>query len=173
MKRFLKIALPFLFTCLISFLGYQIISKINHKKEVAENIKNIPGFSYKNINGDFFTNQDIKINTPTLFVYFNSECEYCNKEAVMIRENVEKFQKVQLIFISFEKPEHIKRFAIRNQLYSYSNIHFLWDYKVTFSTTFDVNSLPCLVLYDKNQKLIEKIKGQKKIEILLKKLTSE
>lgn len=173
MKRFLKIVLPLLFTCFICFLGYQIISKINHKKEVAENIKTIPEFSYKNINGGVFNNQDIKINTPILFIYFNSECEYCNEEAEMIKENVEKFQNVQLIFVSFEKPEFIKTFATKHQLTSYDNIHFLWDNKVTFSTTFDVNSLPCLVLYDKNQKLIEKIKGQTKTKILLKKLTSE
>lgn len=173
MKRFLKIVLPIIFTCLICFLGYLIISKINHKKEAAENIKTIPKFSFRNINGGLFTNQDIKINTPTLFVYFNTECEFCNEEAKMIKENIQKFKNIQLIFVSFEQPELIKTFATKHQLNSYPNIYLLYDNKVTFATTFDVNSLPCLVFYDKNQKLIEKIKGQTKIEILLKKLTSE
>ncbi|MDR7209768.1 redoxin domain-containing protein [Flavobacterium piscis] len=173
MKRFLKIVLPIIFTCFICFLGYQIISKINHKNKVAQNIKSIPEFFYKDIKGDLFSNQNLKKDTPTLFIYFNSECEYCNEEAEMIQENAAKFQNIQLIFISFEQPELIKKFAIKHQLISYDNIHFLYDNKVTFSTTFDVKSLPCLVLYDKNQKLIEKIKGQTKTEILLKKLTSE
>ncbi|MFW0739737.1 peroxiredoxin family protein [Flavobacterium sp. T12S277] len=173
MKKKLKIILAISFICILAFFTYQIVIKINHKKEAAENIKTIPDFSYKNINGGFFTNQDIKINTPTLFIYFNSECEYCNEEAKMIKENVEKFQNVQLIFVSFEKLELIKTFVTKHQLTSYDNIHFLCDNKVTFSATFDVKSLPCLVLYNKNQKLVEKIKGQTKIEILLKKLTSE
>ncbi|TCN61071.1 hypothetical protein D0809_04105 [Flavobacterium circumlabens] len=173
MKRFLKIVFPIVFACFICFLGYLIITKINRKKEAAENIKTIPKFSYKDVNGGFFTNQDIKINIPTLFIYFNTECEYCNEETKMIKENEEKFQNVQLIFVSFEKPGLIKTFATKHQLTSYPNIHFLYDNKVTFATIFDVNSLPCLVLYDKNQKLIEKIKGQTKIEILLKKLTSQ
>ena len=53
---------------------------------------------------------------------------------------------------------------------AYDKINFLSDTKVSFATTFDVKSLPCLVLYDKNQQLIEKIKGQTKAEILIKKL---
>ena len=173
MRKKLKIILAITFICILAFFTYQIVIKINHKKEAAKNIKTIPDFSYKNINGGVFTNQNLQTSTPTLFIYFNSECEYCNEEAKMIKENVEKFQNVQLIFVSFEKPEFIKTFATKHQLTSYDNIHFVCDNKVTFSTTFDVKSLPCLVLYDKNQKLIEKIKGQTKTEILLKKLISE
>jgi thioredoxin-related protein len=75
-----------------------------------------------------------------------------------------------LVFISFEKPEIIKGFASKFHLNNYSNVHFLADTKITFATTFDVKSLPSLVLYDKNQKLIEKIKGQIKTETLIKKL---
>nr|WP_315221390.1 redoxin domain-containing protein [uncultured Flavobacterium sp.] len=173
MKKYLKIILAVTFISILSFFAYQIIVKINHKKEVAENIKNIPEFIYTNINGENFINEDLKKNIPTLFIYFNSECEYCNEEAKMIKQNIDKFKNIQLIFVSFEKPQLIRTFASKHQLTIYDNIHFLCDSKVTFATTFDVKSLPCLVLYNKNQKLIEKIKGQTKTEILLEKLTSE
>lgn len=173
MKKKLKIILTITFICILSIFVYKIVTKINHKKEVAENIKTIPDFSYKNIKGGFFTNQNIKKHTPTLFIYFNSECEFCNEEAEMIKKDIAKFRNFQLIFVSFEKPEIIKTFSIKHGINSYDNIHFLHDSKVTFATTFDVKSLPCLVLYDKNQKLTEKIKGQIKTEILLKKLTSQ
>ncbi|WP_133526841.1 TlpA family protein disulfide reductase [Flavobacterium sp. 245] len=173
MKKYLKIILALAFISILSFFAYQIITKINHKKEVAENIKTIPEFIYQNINGGNFTNKNLKEGIPNLFVYFNSECEYCNEEAKIIKQNIDKFKNIQLIFVSLEKPQLIKMFAVKHQLTAYNNVHFLCDSKVTFATTFDVKSLPCLVLYDKNQKLIEKIKGQTKTEILLKKLTSE
>jgi peroxiredoxin len=170
MKKYLKIILPVLFMGLFGFLIFQITSKIKHKKEVAENIKTIPKFSFQNINGGVFTDQNIIKNTPTVFIYFNSECEFCNEEAEMIKENIEKFSNFQLIFVSFEQPELIKTFAEKHQLINYDKINFLSDTKVSFAPTFDVKSLPCLVLYDKNRQLIEKIKGQIKPEILLKKL---
>jgi peroxiredoxin len=170
MKKILKIIIPFLFISTLGYFGFQIYTKIQHKKEVAENIKTIPKFSFQNINGGVFSNQNLKKDTPTLFVYFNSECEFCNEEAQMIKENITKFKHVQLVFISFEKQDLIKAFAAKHQLSTYDNITFLSDTKISFATTFDVKSLPCLVLYDKNQKLIEKIKGQTKAETLIKKL---
>jgi thioredoxin-related protein len=83
------------------------------------------------------------------------------------------FADFQLCFISFEKTEQIKEFANKYQLNTYDNVHFLCDSKVTFAATFDVKSMPCLVLYNKDQKLIEKIKGQVKAETILKKLNAE
>lgn len=170
MKKYLKITIPLAFIGLLTLLGYQIVTKINHKKEVAEYIKTIPTFSFQNLSGEAFTNKDIKKNTPTLFIYFNSECEFCNEETKMIQENSTILKSIQLVFVSFEKTEKIKSFAQNYNLFNYDNIHFVCDTKVTFASTFDVKSLPCLILYDKNQRLIEKIKGQTKVETLLKKL---
>ncbi len=170
MKKILKIIVPILFMCVLGYFGVQIFTKIQHKKEVAENIKTIPKFEYQNIKGGVFSNANLKKDAPTLFVYFNSECEFCNEEAQMIQANIQQLAAFQLVFISFEKPVLIKSFAAKHQLNAYDNVTFLFDLKVSFATTFDVKSLPCLVLYDKNQKLIEKIKGQTKVDVLVKKL---
>lgn len=173
MKKYLKIIIPILILGTIAFMGYKVISKINHKKEVAEHIKTIPSFSYSTIDGKLFSNKDLKDNSPTVFLYFNSECEHCQSEAEQIRDNVEKFASVQLVFISFEEPEKITAFAKKYKLDHYDAITFLCDKQVSFATTFDVSGLPTVVIYDKNMKLIEKIKGQIKIENILKKITAK
>lgn len=173
MRKSLKNIFILLFASSFLFLCYQIISTINYKKEVQQNIKTIPEFSYSNVNGENFTNENLKEHTPVIFIYFNTDCEYCNEETKMIQENIERFKNIQIIFISFENINLIKKFAQNYKLNHYDNIHFLHDAKATFSSTFDVTSLPCIVLYDKNQKLIEKIKGQTKPEILIKKLKIE
>lgn len=170
MKKYLKIIIPVLVLGLLSFMGYKVICKINHKKEVAENIKTIPEFSYQTIEGKEFSNNDLKENTPTIFIYFNSECEHCQNEAEQICANIEKFTGVQLVFISFEKQNRIKDFATKYKLIGYDKITFLCDNKVSFSTTFDVNSLPSMVIYDKNKKLVDKIKGEIKMGNILKKV---
>lgn len=172
MKNALKFIFALLFATILLILGYQIVSKINYRKEVLKNIKTIPQFSYQNIKGGFFNNKNLKTKTTVILIYFNTECEYCNEEAQMIHENITKFKNVQIIFISFENTEQIKKFAQQHQLTNYDNIHFLHDSKNTFASTFDINSLPSLVLYDKNLNLVEKIKGQRKTEILIKKLNN-
>ena len=170
MKKYLKITFLILFLGLFAFMSYEISIKIKHKKAIAENIKTIPEFQYLKLDGSVFSNKNLKEDTATIFFYFNSECEHCQAEAQMISENRVKFKPFQLVFISFETPDKIKNFAIQYKLIGYDSINFLCDSKVTFSTTFDIKSVPCLVLYDKNNHLIEKIKGQMKAETLLKKL---
>ena len=170
MKKYYKLILLVLFVGMFGFLIFQITSKIKHKKEVAENINTIPTFNFQNVNGGRFTNENILKNTQTLFIYFNSECEFCNEEAEMIKQNIDRFSTFQLIFVSIENPNKIKEFAIKHKLINYDKINFLSDPNVSFAPTFDVKSLPCLVLYDKNQHLFEKIKGQILPDILIKKL---
>ena len=170
MKKNLKIIFPIFFIGMLSYFGFQILSKINHKKQIAENIKTIPAFSFENVKGGFFSEKDIKTDKSTLFVYYNSECEHCNEEAKMIKDNITKFSNIQLIFISHEKPKEIIAFATKYKLNNYDTITFLSDTKMSFRNTFDVKNSPCLVLYNKDKQLIEKIKGQIKTETLIKKL---
>lgn len=170
MKKYLKIIIPIIIIGLFCFMIYNIISKINHKKEVAESIENLPKFQYQKLDGSNFSNKDLKKNTPTIFLYFNSDCDFCNHEAQEIKENIGKLNKFQIIFISFEKQELIKAFSKKHKLDTYDNITFIHDAKVTFATTFDVKSLPTIIIYNSKNKLIGKLKGQTKVNNILKKL---
>ena len=170
MKKTLKIVIPLLVISLLAFMGYKVVSKINHKRQVAENIKKLPAFSYLTLENKIFTNENLVKGKPTLFIYFNSECDFCNHEAEMVQQNIDQLKDIQVVFISYEPIEKIKQFATKFKLLNYDNIYFLSDSKITFATTFDVKSMPCLVLYDKKNNLIEKIKGQTKAETLIKKL---
>ena len=158
--KYLKIILPLLFLSVLGYFSYQIISKIQHKKQVEQNIQQMPKFSYNTLENKAFTIQNLRKNTPTIFIYYNSECDFCNYEAEMVRENRDKLKAVDVVFISFESLDKIKTFAQKHQLLNHDHIYFLSDTKITFATTFDVKSMPCIVLYDTNRHLIEKIKGQ-------------
>jgi peroxiredoxin len=170
MKKILKIVIPLFVLSLLAFMGYKVVSKINHKKQVAENIKRMPAFSYVTLENKVFTQKNLVQNKPTLFIYFNSECDFCNHEAEMVQQNMEQLKAIQVVFISYEPVEKIKQFATKFNLLHHANISFLSDSKISFASTFDVKSMPCLVLYDKENNLIEKIKGQVKIETVLEKL---
>lgn len=94
MKKYLKIIIPLIFIGVLGFFGFEIYTKIQHKREVAENIKNLPKFEYQNSYGGVFTNENLEKDIPTLFIYFNTECEFCNEETKMIKENIQKFANV-------------------------------------------------------------------------------
>ena len=168
MKKSLKILLPILALGLFGFIAYKVITKINHKSEVAGNIAIMPDISYKNVStGKPFSKDDLDAQKPTVLVWFNSECEYCQHEAWEIQQNSIAFKECQILFISEEKPEIIKSFSKEYNLNQYGHFYFLFDSRNHFSTTFDVNSFPSLIIYNEKGQLLKKIKGQVKVSKIL------
>jgi len=151
----------------IGYLGYNISAKINHKKEVAKRIQVIPEFSFKTLRGEKFSQKDLNSTLPKLFIYFNSECEYCQGEAQQIHRNLEKLKNIQVVFISFESAKEIETFAEKYNLINIENIIFLEDGKLEFYEIFDANTIPFMLLYSKDNQLIQKFKGAIKIEKII------
>lgn len=145
---------------LLSYLGYNVISKFKEKNQIAKQLEVIPEFEFLTLEQKQFTKANLNRNTNTIFIYFNSECDFCQHEAQSINDNLEKFKNVQFIFVSAEPIEIIKKFAEQYNLNNQPNITFLYDNLDTFSSRFDANSIPYILIYNKSQKLIKKNKGQ-------------
>lgn len=168
MKKKIKIIIGIVLISSIGYLGFSIGKKLNHKKEVANRIKTIPDFSFKTLNGKPFTQKNITNTQSKLFIYFNSECDFCHAEAKQIQEHLEQLKNVQLLFVSFEEPESIKTFAEKYELLNKDHIFFLEDPTLLFAELFDAKSIPFMLLYSKDNQLIKKFKGATKIENVIK-----
>jgi peroxiredoxin len=166
MKKKIKVFIAIALLCMVGYLGYNITNKLNHKKEVAERIQRIPNFSFHTLDGEVYI-QDNLPTKPVVFVYFNSDCEYCQSEATKIQERLADLKGIQLVFVSFEEASSIKQFAKDYKLYNQENIIFLEDKKGQFSHIFDVSSIPYIVVYDANQKFLQKFKSATKIDNIL------
>jgi peroxiredoxin len=167
MKKKIKGLIVIALLSVVGYLGYNIANTLNHKNEVTERIQRIPNFSFHTLKGVEYT-QDNLPTKPIVFVYFNSDCEYCQSEATKIHQRLADFKDIQLVFVSFEEVLSIKQFAKDYKLDSQKNITFLEDRKGQFSHIFDVNSIPYIVVYDADRKFLQKFKGATKIDNILK-----
>ncbi len=141
---------------------------MQYKNQVAKTLQTIPKFSFKTLENEEFTNTNLKSNTATVFIYFNSECDFCQHEAQSISEHLEQFKEIQLLFVSTEDIETIKAFAKTYNLLTQQNITFLHDSTYTFSNRFDANSIPYILIYNKSQELVKKHKGRLNPDAILK-----
>jgi len=157
---------------LLSFLGYKIISKISHKKEVSERIQQLPNFSYITLKGTSLTQNTLNKNFNTVFINFNTECDYCKHEASQINEHFSSFKNTQFVFVSSQDVNTIKEFANTYNLLQHDTIYFALDTENDFSTTFDTHSFPFAALYSPNKQLIKIFKGAVTAKTLLKALKS-
>jgi peroxiredoxin len=145
---------------LLSYLGFIVISKAKEKNQIAKQLEIIPEFVFLTLEKQPFSKANLKPDINTIFIYFNSKCDFCQHEAQSISENLDSFKNVQFIFVSTEPIATIKQFSEQYHLNNKQNITFLHDNLNNFSSRFDANNIPYLLIYDQNQKLIKKHKGQ-------------
>ncbi|AUS06531.1 peroxiredoxin family protein [Pseudotamlana carrageenivorans] len=159
-KKTILIVVTITILGLLSYLGYNIISKTKEKNQIAKQLEIVPEFEFLTLEQQPFNNANLKPKLNAIFIYFNSECDSCQHEAQSINDNLENFKNVKFLFVSREPIETIQQFSEKYKLNNQQNITFLYDNLDMFSSRFDANSIPYLLIYNKNQKLIKKHKGQ-------------
>ena len=145
----------------------QVLKKLQHKEQVQQALAILPEFSFCTLEGASFTNAQLPQNNKIVFIYFNTECEYCFYETKDISEQLERFKATTLLLVSNEKKEAIKAFAIKQNLQDNSQVIFLQDSTYTFAKQFEANSIPYILVYDAQGKLLLRHKGQIRAEKLL------
>lgn len=172
MKKIARIGIPIILLLGISFMLIKTVKKIEQSKKIAKQIEIIPEFEFLEITtGNLFTNLHINENKPTLFIYFNTECEHCLYEAEQISKNIEQFNNYQIIMISIEEPEKLNVFAGKYKLINHSNLFILYDKNLMFEKTLGNCPFPSCFIYNKDKELVKVFKGEVKIDALLKYLS--
>lgn len=171
MKK-IKLIIPIIALSVFAYLGYNVVNKVQYKNDIAKTLQTIPEFSFETLESKPYTKANLKPNTPTVFIYFNSDCEYCKQEAKSISMHLKQFNTTQLIFVSTEPVENIKKFATKHHLLNQKNITFLHDTSYTFANRFDAQSIPFLLIYNEKQELIKKNRGQLTVETILELLNT-
>lgn len=167
-RNILKIILICLGISLLVYFSYRFIDTAIQKKKIETAIETIPSFSFVDLQGSLFSEKELKHDRVHIFVHFNSECDFCIHEAQSIRSKIDDFKDTFFLFISTETKEDIARFAKEQKLNGYKNIIFLHDENFVFLEKFGATTTPYLLIYDKNNKLRLRHKGQLKAEQLLK-----
>lgn len=173
MKNKIKKGIAILLIGSLLTLIYMIIVKSNHKQEVARSMQTIPTFCLKNMDGSNFTQDSLMSGKATIFLYFNTDCDFCQNEIKSIREYMNLFRKASLILISPEPIEDIIKFIDSNNLSTQDNIKFLQDPILDFASKFDATIIPYTIVYNKDKQLIKRSKGQIKAEVILNLLNNE
>ena len=78
-------------------MGVQVLKKLQHKEQVQQALAILPEFSFCTLEGGSFTNAQLPQNNKIVFIYFNTECEYCFYETKDISEQLERFKATTLL----------------------------------------------------------------------------
>ena len=140
------------------------------QQAIVKATEEIPYFTFYTLDQQRFTKDSFDSERTKFIMYFNSECDHCQKQARWLKkgihENSNVFNELEIVFISFEEMSMIKAYQDKYQFIQ-SNITFLQDSRLTFADKFGVGSFPSILIYSKEGKLIKKFEGEAKVEDML------
>jgi thioredoxin-related protein len=153
-----KVSFSFFVICIL----FSITNCKTIQKPIVKAAEDIPYFTFTTLENKRFTKENLDNTRTKLFYYFNSECEHCEKQGSWLSKDIDLFDNLEVIFISFEEMDAIESYKNKFN-FERDNITFLQDTRLTFSDKFGVSEFPSIVLYTKNGKLIKKFEGETKV----------
>ncbi len=100
-----------------------------------------------------FNTGQIPAGEPVVFMFFDPDCEHCQKETEDLLHNMNALQNVRFYFFTVEPFDRLKVFYHHYKLGDYPNIILGRDYSFFFPKYFGVRETPCLAIYNKNKQL--------------------
>ena len=158
-KKFILFLVLIFALGLLGYLGCNIKTKAKEKKEIEQQLQTLQKFEFTTLEGTSYTTSNINTNLNTILVFYNSACDFCQHEAEGISEYKNQFIDTQILFVSEEPLDSIRKFAQYYQLNKPPQIQFFHDTHHFFTNQLAVSSVPFLLIYDKDQQLIKKHQG--------------
>lgn len=153
----------------ISYLLYfvvKIVDKVNHKKATAEQIQTVPKFTCQTTTNRSFSNK-LLLGKATILIYFDPACEHCQQEARAFHRNVSLLKQAQIVWLSSEPLKKLQRFAKEFGLESLPTVTVAHIPKEAVYHTFGFTTVPTLLIYSAEGKLVKQYKGETKLEALI------
>lgn len=165
MKRSLLINITvFSAFVLISIFVINIINIDKHNKKIKLEKQSLQLIDFYNLDSTQFKNNNIPNNNLISIVYFSTDCEFCQAEAIEISRNIEKFKRSKIFMISPNSCVAINKFMNQYNLCKFNNIVFLWDKNNKFPSAFGSTTFPSFYIYNLQHKLIKEYHGQVSID---------
>lgn len=131
--------------------------------------KELPPFSFLDLNGQPFGIEKLEANVPVIVVFFDPYCDHCAQQAKWIGEAKEQFKNIQLIWVSTEAPDAVKEFAKKHfAATEWKKVHFLIDKQYRFDGYFGYSEVPSIYIYNAARQRVKSFNKETPADILLR-----
>jgi len=95
-----------------------------------------------------YTNVNLKKNTPFILMFFNPDCDHCQKETKELLAYKEELKDVQILMVSTASYPGIKDFYEAYGLSSMPNIKLGQDVNSKLGSIYQLRTYPSIFVYD-------------------------
>lgn len=173
MRRKIKFLVLVFFLATVGLLVYKFYGTFQEKQSIVKKIAHLPEFSLYSTHGTLTTHNNIEQGNWAVFIFFNSECHYCQEEAQQLAANKETLKSTTFIWLSSEDMETITGFQKKYHLDNTRDIIFLQDMDSHFANSLQIESTPHFLIYSPTGNLVKTHKGALRIDKLLEQISNE
>lgn len=150
-----------------SILVVGLISKLKQKDSLEKKQQAI------NLNGVEYLGASLPEKEDAIVALFHPSCDFCQADAKKVKEQIDLFENIDIIWVSYDNKDSIAQFSKTYGLDSLENVHFAYmDIEVMLERYGNVK-FPTFLAYDENGVLLQKFVGVTKPEELLSVYGSE
>ena len=130
------------------------IFAVSHAQQDAtaaalSNIQHVPAFKiFTAPDSTAFTNEELKKNKPVVVMFFNPDCEHCQKETKELLAYKEELKDIQIVMTSALPYKLIKDFYTEYNIASMTNIKMGQDVNYKLGTKYHPTRYPAIYVYD-------------------------
>lgn len=167
MKFYIKISVLLLVAGVVTALCLGIAKGAQRHAVMVEKVQQLSDFEFQDLQGTRFRTKDLDPFKPLLLVAFDPGCLHCEQQALIIRENMERLARHNVLLVSGADKSQILSFAQQHQLLEEPQLTILQDTAGQLSDLFGIRTFPTILLYDDRGALIRQFNGETKIEAIV------
>jgi peroxiredoxin len=113
----------------------------------------LPAFSFTALDGRALTNAQLQTGIPTVVLFFDPDCDHCQRQAEWICASESLFGRAQFLWVSTADVSAIRAFGPKYLATSKLKHHFARDAKYQFDAWFGYSVSPTILAFDATGKL--------------------
>lgn len=107
------------------------------------------------------------LNGKNALIFFQPDCDHCQREAQEFERNLEAFSGTTLYFITSGPMKEIKAFADTYKLNDRPNVFFAFTPALNVLNSYGPISAPSVYIYSEDHKLVKGFNGETPIERII------
>ncbi len=133
----------------------------------------LPAFMLQNPDSiSYFNMYDVRPDRPTVLFFFAPDCEHCHMTTKELLGAMDSMKNADFYWFTYMPLTALRSFSEQYRLEGYQNIKVGRDYTFFFMKFYGASTVPYLVIYDKNKKLVKLYDGAIKVPEVVKILQS-
>ncbi len=167
-KLVMKIAIISIIPLLFVFFISRIIQSANLKKKKAEAVSMLQPFTAYQNNRPVVFDKTTITREYLLLAYMSTDCEHCDYMTEELKKHYKGFENCNIFLLAMGTEQSLTQFTAKHSLSLVNDINILWDKNFEIKKQLAISSTPEFFIYNKAGINVLHIKGETKIENLLK-----